>query len=142
VAVRVKLPDVPVMVNVAAPMVAELLVVSVKVLVLVEFAGLKDAVTPLGRLESVRLTLPVKPFWSFTVMVLVPLLPRGTPKVLGLADSVKFGGCAAPETAASSQTHKETRAGEQPDPKQHVGGPSHWFSSRTQMNTEGLVESP
>jgi hypothetical protein len=98
VAVRVKLPDVPVMVNVAAPMVAELLVVSVKVLVLVEFAGLKDAVTPLGRLESVRLTLPVKPFWSFTVMVLVPLLPRRTPKVLGLADSVKFGGCAAPET--------------------------------------------
>src|SRR5208337_1686931 len=96
--VAVKLPDVPVMVTVAAPVVAELLAVSVRVLVVVVAVGLKDAVTPLGRPEAAKLTLPVKPFWPFTVIVLVPLLPWATDKAVGFADSVKLGGCcAAPE---------------------------------------------
>jgi hypothetical protein len=38
--------------------------------------GLKDAVTPVGRVEvTAKLTLPVNPFSGFTVIVLVPLLP-------------------------------------------------------------------
>ena len=57
-----KLPDVPVMVTVTVPVVAVPLAVSVNVLVLVVLLGLKDAVTPLGRPEADKLTLPVKPF--------------------------------------------------------------------------------
>jgi len=45
----VKLPEVPVMVTVAAPAVAVLLAVSVKVLVGSGRLGLKEAVTPLGK---------------------------------------------------------------------------------------------
>jgi hypothetical protein len=75
VAVCTRDPDVPVMVTVAGPVVAELLVVSVKVLVLVVLVGLNDAVTPLGRPEAAKLTLPVKPPVGFTAIVLGTLLP-------------------------------------------------------------------
>src|SRR5260221_14549048 len=73
VAILVKLPEVPVMVTVAVPVVAVALAVSVKVLVLVGLLGLKEAVTPLGRPEADKLTLPVKPFCGVTVIVLVPM---------------------------------------------------------------------
>jgi hypothetical protein len=75
VAVCTRDPDVPVMVTVAGPVVVELLVVSVKVLVLVVLVGLNDAVTPLGRPEAARFTLSVKPPLGFTVIVLGTLLP-------------------------------------------------------------------
>ena len=68
-------PDVPVTVTVAGPVVAELLAVSVTMLVLVVLAGLNDAVTPPGRPEATKLTLPVKPPVGFTVMVLGMPLP-------------------------------------------------------------------
>ena len=55
------LPDVPLMVTVTVPVVAVVLAVSVNVLVLAVLVGLKDAVTPLGRPEADKLTLPVKP---------------------------------------------------------------------------------
>jgi hypothetical protein len=70
-----KLPEAPVMVTVTVPVVAVLLAISVNVLVLVVLVGLKEAVTPLGRPEADRLTLPLKPFCGVTVMVLVPLVP-------------------------------------------------------------------
>src|SRR5260221_2225506 len=73
VAILVKLPEVPVMVTVAVPVVAVALAVSVKVLVLVGLLGLKEAVTPLGRSETGKLTLPVKPFCWVTVIVLVTI---------------------------------------------------------------------
>ena len=60
--VFVKLPDVPVMVTVAVPVVAVLLAVSVSVLVLAVLLGLNDAVTPLGSPDADKLTFPVKPF--------------------------------------------------------------------------------
>ena len=41
----------------------------------VVLVGLNDAVTPLGRPDSVNETLPVKVPTSVTVMVSVPLLP-------------------------------------------------------------------
>ena len=59
----------------ALPVVAVPLAVSVSVLVVVVPLGLNDAITPLGRPEADRLTLPVKPFCRLTVMVLVPLVP-------------------------------------------------------------------
>jgi len=60
--VCVKLPDVPVMVTVAEPVVAVPLAVSVRVLEVVAGFGLKPAVTPLGNPEADMVTLPVKPF--------------------------------------------------------------------------------
>lgn len=55
------LPDVPLTVTVTVPVVAVVLAVTVKVLALAVLVGLKDAVTPLGRPEADKLTLPVKP---------------------------------------------------------------------------------
>jgi len=75
VVVCVRPPDVPVIVTVTLPVVAVLLAVSVNVLVLVVLLGLNDGVTPLGRPEADKLTLPVKPFCGVTVIVLVPLVP-------------------------------------------------------------------
>jgi hypothetical protein len=56
-----RLPDAPVIVTVTVPVVAVLLAFRVNVLVLDVLAGLKDAVTPLGRPVAVKLTLPLKP---------------------------------------------------------------------------------
>src|ERR1700760_3832892 len=55
----VMLPEVPVMVNVAAPGVAVLVAVSVSVLEPVVGFGEKEAVTPFGSPEALRFTLPV-----------------------------------------------------------------------------------
>ena len=82
-----RLPDAPVMVIVAAPVVAVPLAVSVNVLVLAVLLGLKDAVTPLGVPDADKLTLPVKPFWGVTVIVLAPLAPCAIVKVFGDAES-------------------------------------------------------
>lgn len=75
VVVFVRLPDLPVIVTVTAPVVAVLLAVSVSVLVVVVVDGLNDAVTPLGKPDADKPTLPLKPFCGFTVIVLEPLLP-------------------------------------------------------------------
>src|SRR5579872_7062211 len=82
-------PLVPVMVTVAVPVAAVLLAVNVNVLVLVVGFGLNDAVTPLGNPEADKLTLPLKPFRSVRVTVLVPLLPCMMVKLFGDADSEK-----------------------------------------------------
>ena len=71
----VKPPDVPVIVTVAVPEVAELLAVNVKMLVVVSGFALNNAVTPAGKPVAARVTLPAKPFVGFTVIVLVPLVP-------------------------------------------------------------------
>ena len=44
-----------------------------------------------GKPEADRLTLPLKPFSRFTVIVLVTLCPRVTFKLLGEADRLKSG---------------------------------------------------
>jgi hypothetical protein len=71
----VVLPKVPLIVTAAEPMVAELLAVSVSTLELVDAVGLNEAVTPLGSPVAVKVTLPVNPPESVTVMVSVALLP-------------------------------------------------------------------
>jgi hypothetical protein len=91
VVVCINEPDVPVIVTVDVPAVAVALAASVSTLDVLELAGLNDAVTPEGRPEAAKLTLPVKPFWSVTDTMLVPLAPCVTLSELGEADSAKFG---------------------------------------------------
>ena len=69
VAVLVKPPDEPVTVTVAVPVVAVVLAVSVNVLALVVLLGLKVAVTPVGRPDAAKLTVPLNPFCGVTVTV-------------------------------------------------------------------------
>ena len=80
-------PDVPVIVIEKVPRVAALLDVSVSVLELVVFVGLNDAVTPPGRPEAERLTLPLNPFSGLTVIVVVPFAPCTTFMLLADAES-------------------------------------------------------
>jgi hypothetical protein len=56
---------------------------------------LNDAVTPVGRPDAVKATVPVKPFVGVTLTVLVPLAPWAMDKLLGDAESVKSGAGAA-----------------------------------------------
>ena len=95
VAVCVKPPEVPVMVTREFPVVAVLLAASVSMLVLIVLGELNVAVTPLGTPEADRATLPVKPPDGATVIVLVPLAPCVTVRLLGIAESLKSGTDAA-----------------------------------------------
>jgi len=65
----------------AAGLTADVLVVAV-------LLGLNDAVTPLGRPDADKLTLPLKPFCGVTVMLLVPFVPWITLRLLGEAERV------------------------------------------------------
>jgi len=58
----VRLPEVPVTVRATAPVAAVLVAVRVSVLEVVAGFVLNEAVTPLGRPETDKLTLPLKPF--------------------------------------------------------------------------------
>jgi len=86
--VLVRLPEVPVIVTVTVPVVAVLLAVRVSVLVLVVLLGLNEAVTPEGNPEADKVTLLLKPFTGFTVMVLVPMEPCVTVRLFGDAERV------------------------------------------------------
>jgi len=73
---------------VTVPVAAVLLAVSVNALVLAVLLGLNEAVTPLGRPDADKLTLPLKPFCGVTVMVLEPLAPWTIVKLFGDAKRV------------------------------------------------------
>lgn len=75
VVVAVVLPEVPLMVTVDAPVVAVALAVKVSTLVPVVGLVPNAAVTPPGRPDAARVTLPVNPPVSVTVMVSVAVLP-------------------------------------------------------------------
>lgn len=81
----------PVIVTVTVPVVAVLLAVSVNMLVAVAGLVPNVAVTPPGSPDADKLTLPLKPFCGVTVIVLAPLVPCVMVKLLGDAESVKFG---------------------------------------------------
>jgi len=94
--VLVREPEVPLMVTVTVPVVAVLLALRVNVLVLLlpvlgVLTGLKEAVTPLGRAEFDKVTLPVNPFCGVMVMVLLPLEPWVMLKLDGDAKRAKLG---------------------------------------------------
>lgn len=91
VVVAVRAPEVPVMVTVAAAKVAVLLTVSVSTLVPVVGLVAKAAVTPLGRPDAARVTLPVNPFTPVTVIVSVALIPGITDRLAAEGVSVKPG---------------------------------------------------
>jgi hypothetical protein len=76
------------MVTVTVPMAAVLLAVSVNVLVVVAGFGLNDAVTPVGRPEADKLTLPLKPFCGVIVIAPVPLAPCTRVRLFGDAEMV------------------------------------------------------
>jgi hypothetical protein len=71
----VKVPDVPEIVTVAVPIVAVALAVKVSTLVVVVGFVPYATVTPLGRPVAAKVTLPVNPPESVTVMVSVAVLP-------------------------------------------------------------------
>jgi hypothetical protein len=85
--VLVKLPDTPVIVTGTVPVTAVLLAVSVNVLLLAVLVGLNDAVTPLGRPDADKVTLPLKPFCGVTAIVLALLPPCVIVKLFGDAES-------------------------------------------------------
>ena len=61
-AVADSLPDVPVTVRLYCPMVAEVLAINVSVLLPVVGFGAKDAITPLGKPDTDKVTLPENPY--------------------------------------------------------------------------------
>jgi len=92
VVVAIRLPEVPVMVTVAVPVVAVALAVRVSRLVPVVGFVPNTAVTPLGKPDAARVTLPLNPFTSFTVMVLEPPAPPWViVRLPGESESVKLG---------------------------------------------------
>jgi hypothetical protein len=93
VAVCSNVPDVPVTVTVAPLSIfAVALAVSVRMLapLPVMLLELKDAVTPLGKPEVFRFTVPAKLRMSATEIVLTPEAPWATVKAPGEAVSAKL----------------------------------------------------
>ena len=78
VCVRFSAALVPVIVTLAVPVVAVPEAVNVSVLVPVVEAGLKAAVTPVGKAPTLSATLPLNPPTGETLMVLVPVPPWAT----------------------------------------------------------------
>jgi hypothetical protein len=68
-------PEVPVTVKLLLPNTAEALAFNVSEANPVVGLGEKDAVTPLGRPATARLTLPVNPYWGFTATFVVAEVP-------------------------------------------------------------------
>jgi hypothetical protein len=89
--VAVRVPDLPVIVALAAPTAAAAPALKVKVLTDDVLAGLNDAVTPLGRPETVRLTALLNPFAGTTAIPAVPPAPCGTLTAVGVACRLKPG---------------------------------------------------
>src|SRR5271157_3080295 len=89
VVVAVVEPEVPVMVTVYVPTVAVELAVNVSTLLPVVGLVPYATVTPEGSPDAARVTLPVNPFTSVTVMVSVAVLPCVTDRAVGEGASVK-----------------------------------------------------
>jgi hypothetical protein len=68
-----EVPDVPLTVIVVVPIAATGVAVNVATLVVDVDVGLNETLTPVGSVEVVSVTLPVKPLLGVTVIVLVPV---------------------------------------------------------------------
>jgi hypothetical protein len=73
-----RLPEVPLTVNCVALSAVELAAVRVSVLLAVVLGGLNDAVTPVGKPDAVKTTVPPKPPTGLTVIAAVPTPPAAT----------------------------------------------------------------
>lgn len=89
--VRVRLPEDPVTVIEAVPVVALGLTLRVRTLVVAEGLVPNEAVTPFGIPDALSFTLPVNPPASVTEIVLVPLPFWAIDRDAGKAESVKVG---------------------------------------------------
>lgn len=86
------MPEVPVMVTPTVMLAAVLAAFSVSVLVPALLIGLNEAVTPVGSPGGVKTTVAgLKPPDARTAMVLVPLAPGATVKLLGETERLKLG---------------------------------------------------
>lgn len=83
--ITVILPDTPLRVMGNVPVAAVALAVKVSVLVEVVGFGLKAAVTPLGRPETLNVTLPEKPFHGVMLIWVAPLPPGSISTAIGEA---------------------------------------------------------
>ena len=88
----VMLPEVPVTVATEVPGVAVLLAVKVSSLVLLVVAGLKTAVTPLGRFDAVKLTVGCEPLVPVTVILSLTVEPSAMLMLLAEEERVKPDG--------------------------------------------------
>jgi hypothetical protein len=127
--------DVPVTVTANVRVAAVLLAVSVNVLELVVPPGLNEAVTPLGRPDADKLTLPLKPFCGVTVMVLAPLVPCTIVKLLGEVEREKVG-CGA--TGALTDTPSKVAVARAETLRLLTASPTYTFCA---MLTVWLVPS-
>ena len=87
----VKLPEVPEMVTVTVPVVATPVADRLKRLVVVAGFAPKTALTPLGKPDALKTTLPLNPFCGLIVIVVEPAEPWRKFKLAGDAESVKLG---------------------------------------------------
>lgn len=88
VADEVSVPEVQVTVITVVASVAEEGTVNVRTLVVAVGLVANAVVIPVGRPDAAQVTLPVNPFTSVTVMVLVPVLPGATVSAAGEAAMV------------------------------------------------------
>src|SRR5690242_12733248 len=86
-----RVPETPLTVIETVPGAAVLSTAKVSVLLPVVLLGLKEAVTPLGRPEADKLTLPANPFCGATVTVLVAVPSCRMVNAAGNADKPKVG---------------------------------------------------
>lgn len=89
VVVWLRLPDVPVTVMVEVPVAAVLLAVSVRT------DEANDAVTPEGKPDAAKVTVPLKPPTGVIVIDDFPLLPCVSETLPGVADKLKSGATVA-----------------------------------------------
>ena len=91
VVVLVKLPEEPLTVTEAATGIAVLDTDNVRTLLVVAGFDPKTALTPFGKPDAFRVTLPLNPFRGLMVMVVEPEVPWTRVKLAGDAERVKFG---------------------------------------------------
>ena len=84
-------PEEPVTVTVAVPEVTVLLALKVTELLPAVLDGLNAAVTPLGKPDTPRATMPLKPFCPATLILLLPLPARGMVRPLSEDKRLKLG---------------------------------------------------
>lgn len=90
VVVAVRVPEVPVMVTADIPAVAAALAVNITTLLPVVGLVPNTRVTPLGKPDAARVTVPANGLTSVTAIVSVALLPAVTDKVAADDESVKL----------------------------------------------------
>jgi hypothetical protein len=87
----VNAPEAPFTIAVYVPGVTVLLALKTRDVLAVVLDGLKTAVKPVGKPDTEKLTLPLKPLEPTTLMVLLPLPARAIVRLLGDDERLKLG---------------------------------------------------